>query len=75
MIMKNSQMYTTKLQITILYDDVGHRLSASDEIDIDNHYQNDIRTTSSNLMNSVRGRSLQEGKTRNKGSPVSCQGL
>lgn len=75
MITKESQMYTTKLQTIIFYEDDGHRLSASDENLIDNHYQNDIRTTSSNLMNSVRGRSLQEGKTRNKGSPVSCQGL
>lgn len=75
MITKESQMYTTKLQTIIFYEDDGHRLSASDENLIDNHYQNDIRTTSSNLMNSVRGRSLQEGKTRNKGSPVRCQGL
>ena len=72
---KISQMYTTKLQTIIFYEDDGHRLSASDENLIDNHFQNDIRKPGSNLMNSVRGGLRQMGKTRNKGSPVSCQGL
>jgi len=72
---KNSQIHSTELQTLIIHLYVSHRLRASDEIEIDNHFQNDIRTTGSNLIHSVRGRLPQMGKTRNKGSPHAYQGL